>query len=317
VALVPAVSYGIALAAGNVPIAPKQSIVLLEGEFPSNVYAWRALARRRGAVVRVVARPRNGAWTEPVLDAIGDDTAVVSVPNCHWTDGRVVDLTRVAAAVRRVGAALVIDGSQSVGAYPLDVASIQPDFLVTVGYKWLLGPYGLGYVYAAPRWHRLGVPLEQSWLTRAGAEDFTRLSEYDETFRSGARRFDMGEYPQFILTAMAIAALEQVLAFGVEGIRTHVAGLTSRLERGAVEAGTDAVPAADRVDHLIGIRLRRGVPASLTSALAASNVYVSIRGDVIRVSPHVFNSTADIDRLLTVLRDHSGRAEGRPPFTTS
>ena len=122
VAIVPSVSYGIAVAAANLPVASGQSIVLLDGEFPSNVYAWHDLARRRAAVVRTVATPSAGAWTDALIDAIDSTTAVVPVPNCHWTDGRLVDLPRVAAAARRAGAALVIDGSQSVGAYSLDVA---------------------------------------------------------------------------------------------------------------------------------------------------------------------------------------------------
>src|SRR5262249_23784614 len=157
----------IALAAANIPVAAGQSVVLLDGEFPSNVYAWHELARRGAAAVRTVTRPLGGDWTDPILAAIDPTTAVVALPNCHWTAGLFVDLHQVAAAARRVGAALVIDGSQSVGAYPLDVAAIQPDFLVTVGYKWLLGPYGLGYLYAAPRWRASGVPLEYSWLARA------------------------------------------------------------------------------------------------------------------------------------------------------
>jgi selenocysteine lyase/cysteine desulfurase len=303
VAIMPSVSYGIALAAANVPVAPKQSIVLLDGEFPSNVYAWHELARRRAAVVRTVARPSSGAWTDPLVEAIDSTTAVVSVPNCHWTDGRFLDLTRVAAAVRRVGAALVIDGSQSVGAYPLNVASIQPDFLVTVGYKWLLGPYGLAYLYAAPRWRTDGLPLEHSWLTRARAEDFASLSDYSETFRPGARRFDMGEFPQFVLTAMAIAALEQVLAWDVDRIQEAISALASRAENGAVQAGAEPVRGTDRVGHLIGIRPGAGARGHLVAALAEANVYVSVRGDAIRVAPHVFNTDADIDRLLDVIRE--------------
>src|SRR5262249_29440020 len=201
------------------------------------------------------------------------------------------------------GAALVIDGSQSVGAYPLDVTSIRPDFLVTVGYKWLLGPYGLGYLYVAPRWRTESVPLEHSWLTRAGAEDFTRLTEHSETFRHGARRFDMGEFPQFVLTAMATAALEQVLAWGVDGIQEATTALTSRAEDGAPRAGAAAVCATVRVGPLMGPRPPAGVGSGLVSALAAANVHVSVRGGAIRVAPHVFNTEADIDRLLDVLRD--------------
>jgi selenocysteine lyase/cysteine desulfurase len=308
IALVPSVSYGIALAAANLEVCRGQSIVLLEGEFPSNVYAWQALARRRGAVIRTVKREATGTWTDSVLDAIRSDTAVVSVPNCHWTDGRLVDLARVAPAARSAGAALVVDASQSAGAYPLDVAAIQPDFLVTVGYKWLLGPYGLGYLYAAPRWRTTGAPLEHSWLTRAGAEDFTRLTEYSDTYRDGARRFDMGEFPQFVLSAMAVAALEQVLAWSVDGIHVMTAALTLRVEQGAAESGATAVPQRDRVGHLIGIRPRSGVRSSLLAALSAENIYVSIRDNAIRVAPHVYNTEADILRLLAILRADAGGA---------
>ena len=301
IALVPSVSYGIALAAANVKVARGQSIVLLEGDFPSNVYAWRDLARRCAGAIRAVARPADGAWTDAVIDAIRTDTAVVAVPNCDWTDGRFVDLVRVGRAARAVGAALIVDASQSAGAYPLDVSLIQPDFLVTVGYKWLLGPYGLGYLYAAPRWRERGVPLEQSWLTRAGAEDFTRLTDYVETHRPGARRFDMGEFPQFVLSAMAITALEQVLAWGVDQIQDATAALTLCAEQRAVHLGAAVVHQRDRVGHMIGIRPRRGICGSLLAALGAENIYVSIRGDSIRVAPHLYNTEADMTRLLAVL----------------
>ncbi|MBV9880671.1 MAG: aminotransferase class V-fold PLP-dependent enzyme, partial [Gemmatirosa sp.] len=228
VALVPAVSYGIAVAAANVPVARGQSILLLDGEFPSNVHAWRALAERRDARVRTVRRADGETWTDAVLAAIGDDTAVVSVPNCHWTDGALVDLPRIGERARAVGAALVVDGSQSLGAHPFDVAEVQPDFLVTVGYKWLLGPFGLGYLYAAPRWRAQGTPIEYSWLSRAGAEDFTRLADDADAYRPGARRFDAGEFPQFVLAPMAEAALEQLLDWGVAHVQASLATLTAR-----------------------------------------------------------------------------------------
>jgi selenocysteine lyase/cysteine desulfurase len=308
IALVPSVSYGIALAAANLEVRRGQSIVLLEGEFPSNVYAWQELARCHGAVIRTVRREATGTWTDSVLDAIRCDTAVVSVPNCHWTDGRLVDLARVAPAARSAGAALVVDASQSAGAYPLDVAVIQPDFLVTVGYKWLLGPYGLGYLYAAPRWRTDGAPLEHSWLTRAGAEDFTRLTEYSDTYRDGARRFDMGEFPQFVLSAMAVAALEQVLAWSVDRIHVTTAALTLLAEQGAAESGVTAVSHRDRVGHVIGIRPRAGVRTSLLAALSGENIYVSIRDRAIRVAPHVYNTEADILRLLAVLHADAERS---------
>ncbi len=302
VALVPAASYGIAIAAANVSVKSGQSIVLLDQQFPSNVYAWRALAKRSGAQIRTVKRGPDGAWTDAVLAAVDRDTAVVALPNCHWTDGSLVDLRRVAERARSVGAAFVIDASQSLGVYPLSLEELQPDFLVSVGYKWLLGPYGLGYLYAAPRWQAEGVPLEQSWVTRAGSENFAKLVDYTDDYQPGARRFDMGEHSQFNLVPMAAAGLEQILAWGIERIQRSIAPLTRMIQERAKELGGTVLPESHRVGHLIGIRLPPGVAGSVGQKLAAAGIYVSVRGDAIRVAPHLYNDESDIETLLSALR---------------
>jgi selenocysteine lyase/cysteine desulfurase len=302
VALVPAVSYGIATAAANLPLAFGQTIVVLDQEFPSNVYAWRELAKENNGRVVTVLRKAGENWTEALLQAIDETTAIVAVPHCHWTDGSKVDLEAVGERARGVGAALVIDASQSLGASVLDLERVKPDFLTAVGYKWLLGPYGLGYLYVAPKWRESGVPLEQSWLTRAGSEDFSRLVDYTDDYRAGARRFDMGEFPQFVLTPMAIVALKQILAWGVVRIEAALSAMTERVAQLATESNYSVLPAADRSAHLIGIRPRRGISAELPRALKEANVFVSIRGDSIRVAPHLYNEAKDIDLLFEVLR---------------
>ncbi|HEX9925700.1 MAG TPA: aminotransferase class V-fold PLP-dependent enzyme, partial [Anaerolineae bacterium] len=298
VALIPSASYGIAIAAANVKVEPGQSIVLLDEQFPSNVYAWQILAKQHDATIRTVQRDPSGTWTQAVLEAIEPDTAVVAVSNCHWTDGSLIDLVEVSARARSMGAALVIDASQSLGAYPIDMARVQPDFLVSVGYKWLLGPYGLGYFYAAPGWCETGRPLENSWLSRAGSEDFVRLVDYEAAYRAGARRFDMGEFSQFVLVPMAAAALSRLLDWGIETIQASLAVLSGDIEQRALQLGGSALPAGQRVDHMIGIRLPGGLPAELSQRLAAENIFVSIRGDSIRVAPHVYNDPADVERFF-------------------
>jgi selenocysteine lyase/cysteine desulfurase len=303
IALVPSVSYGTAIAASNLPVRAGQSIVVLDQQFPSNVYAWRELARRTGAQVLTVRRDENAGWTGALLAAIDSRTAVVAVPNCHWADGGHVDLERVAAAAREVGASLVVDATQSLGAYPLDVSVLRPDFLVAAGYKWLLGPYGLGYLYVAPRWRSEGIPLEHSWLARAGSEDFSRLTRYTDEFRAGARRFDVGECSQFTTLPIAAAALEQVLSWGVSRIQRSLTALTDRVAAGAERIGATALSATHRVGHLIGIRLPSNPDARLAQALAAARVYVSIRGDYVRVSPYLYNDASDVDRLIAVLAE--------------
>lgn len=303
IALVPSASYGIAVAAANLPLQRGQNTVVLDEQFPSNVYAWRELARAHDAELRVARKAPLDAWTEAVLDAIDNDTAIVAVPNCHWTDGAYVDLTRVGARARAVGAALVVDASQSLGALPLDVAAVQPDFVVSIGYKWQLGPYSLGYLYAAPKWRDAGKPLEQSWMTRAGAEDFSALVHYVDDYRPGARRFDMGEFSQFVLAPMALAAVTQLLEWGVARVQATLRQLTDAIADGAGAMGCEVLAANRRVGHLVGIRFPGGIPPGMPRRLEEARVLVSVRGNAIRVSPHVYNSEEDVARLLSVLQE--------------
>lgn len=300
VAIVPAVSYGIALAAKNLPLERGQSVVVLEEQFPSNVYEWRAAAASAGATVETVPRPPDHDWTSAVIDRIDERTAVVAVPNCHWTDGTVVDLVRVGEAARGAGAALVVDATQSLGARPLDVAAVQPDWLAVTGYKWMLGPFSLGYCWVAPH-RRDGEPLERNWITREGAEDFTGLVAYTDGFAPGARRYDMGERANFHVLPMGIASLEQLLDWGPANVEEYIGSLTDEIAREAVALGWDVAPREHRARHMLGLRRAGGIPDKLPDLLKEARVFVSVRGSSIRVSPHVYNDADDVARLLEVL----------------
>ena len=155
VAIVPSASYGVAFAAKNLPVAKGQTIVLTGEQFPGNVYSWRRVAAEVGARVVTVDAPsgedRARRWNARLLEAIDGNTAVVSLPHVHWTDGTRFDLDAISERTRSIGAGLVIDGTQSVGALPIDVARVQPDLLVSAGYKWLLGPYSIGVAHVGPR----------------------------------------------------------------------------------------------------------------------------------------------------------------------
>jgi selenocysteine lyase/cysteine desulfurase len=223
IAIVPAVSYGLAAAARNLPIGRGRNVVVSEEQFPSNVHVWRSACRRGGAELRVIAPPVDGAgrgeaWNTAVLEAIDVATAVVALPHLHWTDGTRFDLQRIGERAREVGAALVVDGTQSVGALPFDVAQIRPDALVCAGYKWLLGPYSLGVAYYGPRFDE-GEPLEETWIGRAGSEDFRSLVLYRDDYRPGAARYDVGEPSNFALMPMLETALGLVLEWGWQHLR--------------------------------------------------------------------------------------------------
>jgi selenocysteine lyase/cysteine desulfurase len=300
VALVPAVSYGIALAARNLPVARDQAILILQDQFPSNVYVWMQLAREKNAVVKTVQRPPDSDWTPAVLEAIDSDTAIVAVPNCHWTDGTRLDLVKVGEKCRTVQAALVVDGIQSIGAMPFSIEKVQPDFLAAGSHKWLLGAYSFGFCYVAPKWQE-GTPLEENWFNRAGAEDFARLVDYRAAYQPGARRYDQGEASNFILAPIAAAGIKQILEWGVENISETIQSKTDAIAARAQQMGLSVAPAHVRAPHMIGLSKPGGFNKDLPNLLAQENVFVSVRGESIRISPHVYTNDEDIERLFAVL----------------
>ena len=300
VALIPSVSYGMAVATANVPVGRGEKVLILEDQFPSNVYPWRELVREKEADLVVVPRPEDHDWTRAVLGRIDEGTAVVAVPNCHWTDGSLLDLAQVGARARAVGAALVVDGIQSLGAHPFDVGEVRPDFLVASSYKWMLGPYGLGFMYVGEE-YREGAPVEHNWINRRGSEAFSRLVDYSDDFQPGARRYDVGERSNFVLLPMAVAALRRILGWGVENVSETIGGLTDLVEKEADRLGLRTVPKERRARHMTGLMLGPEAPEDLAARLAANGVFVSVRGGSVRISPHLYNTERDVKRLFAAL----------------
>ncbi|MFP6747731.1 MAG: aminotransferase class V-fold PLP-dependent enzyme [Alphaproteobacteria bacterium] len=303
IAVTPATSYGIAVAAANLELAAGRNIVVLRDQFPSNYYVWVKKAERAGAVMRVVPRPDNGDWTPGVLDAIGEDTAIAALPGYHWMDGSLLDLEAVGIRCREFGTAFVIDATQSVGARRFDVEKIQPDFLACSAYKWLLSPYTLAFLYAAPH-RRAGAPLE--WHN-GNHDPEQQHGTYSAALRQTAARYDMGERTNLTLLPMACAAMEQLLAWGVGEIEDTLGVLTDRIAEEAGQRGYAHPAREHRARHFIGITPPGGVPAGLVELLAAENVFVAPRGQSIRISPHLHNDTDDIERLFAALDRHVPR----------
>jgi selenocysteine lyase/cysteine desulfurase len=306
IAIIPAASYGLAIAARNLPAARGQNIVVTHEQFPANVHGWRKLAATRGVDLRTVAPPdgtegRGRGWNTRVLEAIDGGTAIVAIGHVHWTDGTRFDLEAIGARAREVGAALVVDGTQSVGALPFDVARIQPDALIVATYKWLMGPYSLGFAYLGPRFDD-GEPLEETWIGRAGSENFKELVHYRDDYQPGAMRYDVGERTNFALMPMAIAALEEVLERQPARVQEYCAALTAPLFERVRALGYTVEDAAWRGAHLFGLRAPHGTDISaIGERLRSRRVFVSLRGSAIRVAPHVYNDAADVEALLAAL----------------
>lgn len=303
IAFVPSASYGLATAARNLPLKKGQKILLLADQFPSNVYTWREHARATGAVIETAAAAGNASLSEALLDAITPDTGLVACAQVRWTDGARIDLAAVGARCREVGAALVLDLTQSCGAMVFDVAEVQPDFVVAAGYKWLLGPYGTGFLYAAPH-RRDGAPLEQNWITREGAADFSRLIDYTDAYAPGAERYDMGERSNFALLPALHAAVQQILDWGIANIEATLAHQNRALAEALEKRGLTTGPENGRGAHYLGALLPPTAPDDLTARLRSENIYVSKRGSRLRITPHLFTTETDIARFLAALDKH-------------
>ncbi len=303
IAIVPAASYGVSTAAKNLPLARGQSVLVVDQQFPSNIYPWRERAKEVGAEVRTLDRPEEDDWTTAVLEAIDDTTAILALPHCRWTDGGLFDLEKLSARCRERSIALALDVTQSAGAFPLDVRRIQPDFLTAATYKWLMGPYSLGVLYVSKRWQQEGRPIEHNWVHRKNAENFARLIDYQDEFAPGAVRYDVGERSNFALVPAAEAGIRQLLEWGVENIQETVAALTRSIAERARALGLESVPAEKRAGHYLGLKKPGGLPEGLLRKLAERNVFVSVRGPSIRVTPHVYNDERDADRFIAALKD--------------
>ncbi len=300
IALVPSASYGIQIAANALPIDKGGEILIIKDQFPSHVYPWREKAKACGGKIVTAERPDNGDWTASVLKSISPRTEILALPATHWADGGYLDLETIGKAARDIGAKLALDLTQSLGALPFDIAVVRPDFMVAAGYKWLLGPYTLGYLYIAPQWQS-GAPLEHNWMNRKGSEDFSRLVDYQDEFQPGARRFDMGEKSNPAQVLAACAALDQILDWGIANISDTLGARNSRVADHARQLGFLVTEDEYRSPHYIGLAYKDGVPKGLAEKLAENNIFLSVRGNSVRVTPHLYNTEADIERLFDAL----------------
>lgn len=285
-AFVPSVSYGLETAARNLPMKPGQTIVCLDRQFPSNRYPWVRKAETSAGEIVTVPTPDNGDWTTATLEHIDDRTAIVSVPNVHWSDGARLDLHRIGDHCRAFGAALVLDLTQSVGVLPTDLGAIDADFAVAAGYKWLLGPYGCGFLFAAER-HHDGDPIELNWITRRGSERFDKIAEYTGVFRPGAMRFDAGEYTNFVLLPMMRAALETTAEWSKAGLAEQIGEISRSLAEVAAGHGWTQTAGEDPSPHILGLKHPTIDARRAVLGLREQGVIVGARDGKLRVSPHL------------------------------
>lgn len=310
VAILPSVSYGVAICARNAGIRAGDRIVLVRDQFPGNVYGWMRAAEEAGAHLHIVEPPqpapgpgRGSIWNARILEAITPNTRVVALGHIHWADGTLFDLVAVGARAREVGALLIVDGTQSLGALPFPFSEIQPDAVITATYKWLLGPYSAALGWFGPAFDG-GTPLEETWIAREGSRDFGGLVHYRSAYDPGAVRFDVGQRSNFILLPMILEALALLEGWGgATTVQAYTRDLTAPFADWARDAGLGLDDPDARAHHLFGLGLPRGVDRqAVAAALKARRITVSVRGEALRISPHLYNDAGDLEALADVLR---------------
>jgi selenocysteine lyase/cysteine desulfurase len=314
VAIISAVSYGMAVVANNLhrlpDISSKKHIVLIQDEFPNNVYAFERVSQQLSLSYHTIAKPdtlenRGKLWNERILNEITHETAMVVVPNIHWIYGVKFNLTEISRRCKELGALMIVDATQSIGAMDFDVQSIQPDAVICAGYKWLLGPYSIGLAYFGEFFDE-GVPVEESWLNRVNSDKFAQLIQYQKSYRPFAQRYNAGEYSQFIQLPMLEDALSYIIDLGIDNIQQYCASITKKPLEALLNLGCSLESEAYRGHHLLGISLPKGVDnQGFTEQLLRKKIIISNRGVAIRVSPNVYNTEEDMWSLVEVLERSS------------
>ncbi|TPN83892.1 aminotransferase class V-fold PLP-dependent enzyme [Aquimarina algicola] len=302
-AIIPSVSYGIANAANNVPIHKGDEIILVDEQFPSNVYIWKEVAKQNEASIKIIKPPmqlkdRGKIWNQNILDAITSKTAVVAMPHIHWADGTLFDLKLIREKTLAVNAMLIIDGTQSIGALPFSIQEVAVDALICGGYKWMLGPYSIGMAYYSDAFNT-GTPIEHNWMNRYNSEDFTGLTQYEDRYQEKAARYSVGESSNFVLVPMLTNAIEQLIEWTPASIQKYCQDISIETVERLRDLGCFIEQDQYRSHHLFGIYFPDTIDIeAIKLKLKKENIMVSFRGKAMRVSPNVYNTEEDFKHLI-------------------
>jgi selenocysteine lyase/cysteine desulfurase len=309
IALIPSASYGLASAVTNLPLNNGTKAIVIENEFPSGYDTIKKWCDNHNKTFTIVAEPISNAkgrdWNANIIEAIDKNTAVVMLSSVHWMDGTKFNLEAIGQKCHENDVVFMVDGTQSVGAARIDIKSYYIDVLVCAAYKWLLGPYSIGFGYYSDRFAS-GIPLEEAWVNRTNAEDFTKLTQYSQDYKTGSHRYNVGEFGNFILLPMFNAAVEQLLKWGVENIEDYCQKISEPLIAFLEKSNYTIEKKQYRSKHLFGVSLPVSINLNdLLTALENNKIYVSVRGKSIRVSIHLFTTSEDINALQAVLEQYN------------
>ena len=307
IALVPSVSYGVSTAANNLDLARGETILLLADQFPSNYYPWQRKVDDAQGSLRIVSKSDADDWTTAILNSIEEATTpirIAALPWHHWSSGEGLDLPVITDQLRGMGTSIVLDLTQTVGAFPVDLSELQADFVAIAGYKWLFCPYGVSFLYVADEFLG-GTPLEEGWINREGSNDFSKLADYTARYQPGARRFDVGERASFSNIAAANDALRLLRSWGIECISNELELRNEEIAKVLLDNAFEISGGPTHAPHIQSARLPNANAdvGEIARSLTREKVFVSQRVDRLRISPHLYTDRSDLDRFADALHN--------------
>ena len=299
IALFPSTSYGFASALNNIKSHGGKAITI-ENEFPSGYFALEKWAISNNAEIIVVKREDKSAqnWNNLILDSIDDSTDVVLLSIIHWMNGTKLNIKEIGKKCRKYNAKLIADGTQIVGAAPINVNQLNIDVLICAAYKWLFGPYSMAIGYFSDDF-REGNPIEESWMNRSNAMNFSSITEYDINYKPGSARYNVGQTSNFMISPILLEGLNQINQWGTTNIQAYCQMLSNYLKESLTPMGVEFEKENYFYPHLFSLKLPNNInPEIVKSQLENKNIYVSLRGSYIRVSINVFNQKENLDALI-------------------
>ncbi|HEU4474392.1 MAG TPA: aminotransferase class V-fold PLP-dependent enzyme [Gemmatimonadales bacterium] len=300
IALTVNTGFGIGMAARALPLEPGDIVLVSDKEFPANVYPWLRLKDRGVSMELMPTTPEGWPDEARLLERLRDPRVrVLAVSLVQFSNGYLVDLERLSAATRETGAFLVVDAIQGIGQVPVDLSRTQVDVLACGGQKWLLSPWGSGFVYVRRELIGSLDPAITGWLSFEGTDDLTRLTLYDDTLRSDARRFELMTLPYQDFAGLNVS-LDLLLSIGIDRIRDHLRTLHRPVLAWAEAAGARIVspPGASGSGILC---VAPDEVQQVHRRLKAARIVCSLREGAIRLSPHCFNTVAEMERVAQTL----------------
>lgn len=300
IALATNTSYGLNLAARALPLERGDIVLVSDREFPANVYPWMRL-RERGVALELAPTTSEG-WPDEryLLERIADPRVrVLAVSLVQFSNGYAVDLARLSAATRATSTFLVVDAIQGVGQFPVDLTETPVDLLACGGQKWLLSPWGSGFVYVRQALIAQLNPAIIGWMAFEGTEDLTQLTRYDDTLRADARRFELITLPFQDFAGMNVS-LDLLLEIGLAPIRDQIRATHEPIRAWADRRGVPLTsPQGARASGIICVAPPEA--ARVFRTLKAAGIVCSLREGAIRLSPHFYNTVAELERVAEVL----------------